>query len=910
MDEYKTDNLPDAATPWHALPAGEALARWRTELAGLGEEAASARLGRFGPNRLPEPRIPGLLQLFLHQFRNPLIYILLAAAVASFLIGKAGDAGFIFAVLLFNAAVGTFQEWNAERSSAALRQLLRIEVRVRRGGRERSIDAAELVPGDIVLLESGNKVPADLRLWETNGLLIDEALLTGESLAVEKRTAPVDAAVPVADRLSMAYAGANVTAGRGVGIVVATGMATEVGKLAETVASGVEAKPPLLIRMEKFTRQVGAGILIACFLLGLFEVYQGKPIAEVFFIVVALAVSAIPEGLPIAMTVALSVATRRMARRNVLARSLTAVEGLGSCTLIASDKTGTLTLNKQTVQRLFLYPDFRLEVSGEGYNADGEVRDVSGGGPSAALAAELAELGRVAALCNEAALRRVDGEWRHAGDAVDIAFLALAYKLGTDPDAAVGAVELLDKVPFESERKYAAQFFRADGKVRVAVKGAAEALLPMCACDWDSARVCGPLDPARAEAETARLSAEGYRVLALAVGDVPEKADGRYGPDDIAHLSFLGLAGLIDPLRPEAAVSVATCRQAGIEVVMVTGDHPVTALAIAAKLGIAGGRDEMMTGPELADWQQRPQDEYLAALRRTRVFARVAPLQKLAIVEGLMAAGHFVAVTGDGANDAPALRRANIGVAMGSGTDLAKESADIIITNDNFAAIVAGVEEGRNAYGNVRKVIMYLLSQGAGIIAFFTTVLLLGYPVPLLAAQLLWLNLVANGMQDVALAFEKGDAAAMARPPRSPAEGIFDKRLFSQVVTYGGMLFAVATALWLWLSHSGAFSIEEERSLMLLVLICMGNFHAFNCRSETLSAFRTSLAANPILPAAVCLAQVLHLAATRSAFMQDAAGLFPYSPTVWLYALLLASTMLWVGEAVKQADAGDKPGQG
>ena len=885
-------------TLWHAIDSAEALRLMESGNEGLSQQTVLARRETYGLNRFPEQAPPGLLQILINQFINPLIYILLAAAMVSVLIGEYGDAGFIFAVLTLNACIGAYQELKAERSSAALKNMLKIYARVRRAGSELQIAAEELVPGDIVLLESGVKVPADMRLLSTVGLLVDESLLTGESLAIEKNTAPQAPQSSLGDRRNMVFAGSTVTSGRGTGVVVDTGLQTELGKIASAVTTSESSKPPIIIRMEKFSHQISFIVLGVCLVLGIFEVIQGKPLQEVFLIMVALAVSAIPEGLPIAMTVALSVATQRMAQRNVIVRKLTAVEGLGSCTCIASDKTGTLTVNKQTVQRLFLYPDVHLRVSGEGYNDQGEVLNLDGSRFSDSLQDELDELARTGVLCNEATLKQQQSEWVSSGDAVDIAFLALGYKVGQTPASAAQGLELLSAVPFESERKYAAQFFRQSGKVWVAVKGAAEAIAPMCSCDWDRNRVCGAFDPQKVDQETLRLSEEGYRVLALAVGEVASKADDAYDETDIRGLAFLGLVGLNDPLRPEAKHSIEICHRAGVEVVMITGDHPATAFAIGKELGIADSRDQLASGADWTQIMQLPEQERWQRVRQFKVFARVAPLQKLEIVDALMKSGHFVAVTGDGANDAPALRRANIGVAMGSGTDLAKENADIIVIDDNFSSIVAGVEEGRFAYANVRKVIWFLISNGLGLIVFFTFNLLMDWPLPLVAVQLLWLNLVANGIQDVGLAFEQGETGVMNEAPRPPQEGIFNRPMLEKVVVGAAAQALISIVFWYWVSGQN-YSIEEKRNFMLMLLIFIGNLQVLTCRSERKSMFAMPISRNRLLIIGIVFTNALHYFATQNPFLQSVLSLTPLSLDKWALLLVAALPIVAVMELQK-----------
>jgi len=887
-----------SAVNWHAMAADEALRELRTSIAGLAGAEVERRRQEFGRNTLPESEPPTLLEIVLHQLRSPLIYVLMVAGVVSLAIGEVVDAAFIAVVIGLNAAIGTYQEFKAEAGAAALQRLLQIVARVRREGKELSVPAEELVPGDIVLLESGNKVPADLRLLQCSSLAIDESFLTGESVAAGKGSEPTAPDTPVADRGSMAFAGSTVTSGRGVGVVVATGPATQVGQIAETVTAAEGSKPPLVIRMERFAHQISFVVLGATALLGLVAVGQGMPYTDVFFLAVALAVSAIPEGLPVALTVALSIASGRMARRNVIVRKLTAVESLGSCQIIASDKTGTLTVNQQTVRTILLPDGRRFEVTGEGYRGEGEVRTMEGAAPDETARQALFGLAEAAVLCNEGTLTEDGGEWRHSGDAMDVALLALGHKLGLSPSDARQRSALLAEIPFESERRYAATFHARGAHTLVSVKGAVEKVLPLCT------RALGrdgetELDPARVEEVALALAGEGYRVLAVASGRMAgQPRGGELEEKDLPPLTLLGLVGFIDPLRPEAKAAVEACRDAGVTVLMITGDHPATALAIARELGIAESPRDVITGAELQALAESDPQELSRALGRYRVFARVSPLQKFDIVQGLVDAGSFVAVTGDGVNDAPALKKANIGVAMGSGTDIAKDTAEMIVTDDNFASIVAGIEEGRFAYANVRKVTYLLISTGAAEVVLFTLSLLFGLPLPLLAVQLLWLNLVTNGIQDVALAFEGGESGAMKRPPRRPAEGIFDRRMIEQTVVSGLTMAAVAFGAWFWMNEQG-WDEGTARNFLLLLVVAMQNVHVFNCRSESISAFRVPLRRNRILVAGVFAAQGLHILAMNLPFMQTVLRTAPISPLRWLLLAGLALPMLAVMELYK-----------
>ncbi len=875
----------------HARPTDQLLGELGVPPHGLNRDEAARRLQEVGPNRLPEPRPASVLRIVLRQFTSPLIYVLLAAALVSLAIGELTDAAFIALVLAINALIGTIQEHSAQRAAQALKRMVTTTARVLREGETWEVDAEELVPGDIVLLESGDRVPADLRLLECHDLTVDESLLTGESLAVPKSACDaLPPETPLAERRNMAFAGSLVIRGRGRALVVATAIATELGRIAESVVEGESAQAPLLVRMERFTRKVALVVAVATLLLAAVAAWKGMPVSEIFFMAVALAVSAIPEGLPVALTVALAVATRRMAKRQVIVRRLVAVEALGSCTCIATDKTGTLTVNQLTVRRILLPGEPPWEVTGEGIDPEGAILAPEGT-PDAAHQKLLERLCESAVLSNEAFLGRRDGAWSAHGDAVDVALLVMAHKAGVRHEETESAHPELAALPYESEKGYSASLNRYPAGAVASVKGALERVLPMCrrqaGIDGDL-----PLDAGAIHAAAERLAGEGFRVLAFAAGPVEVSAPGEFGEADLHDLVLLGLVGMIDPLRPEAKAAVAACQRAGIEVKMVTGDHPLTALAIARELGLAEEADEVVTGAELA---RRSDGE----LRGRRVFARVEPTQKLAIVQGLQKAGHFVAVTGDGANDAPALRAAEVGVAMGrGGTDVAREAAEIVLADDNFASIVAGVEEGRIAYANVRKVIFLLISTGAAEIVLFLLSLLTGTPLPLVAVQLLWLNLVTNGIQDVALAFEPGEGDELAKPPRPPHEPIFNRLMVERVVVSALAIGLPAFLLFHWLLGQG-YSVEEARNGTLLLMVLFENLHVFNSRSETRSAFTLSPLRNPLLLGGTAAAQLIHIGAMYTPGVSDVLAIQPVSPGHWLTLLGIATVVLLASELHK-----------
>jgi magnesium-transporting ATPase (P-type) len=893
---------------WHAMTEDAVCRELSTSRDGLTHEEAEQRLAQYGINALPIKKPPTLWGILLHQILNPLIFILIAAAAASVAIGETTDAVFILLVIVINSGLGAYQEYNAEKSAAGLQKLLKISAWVRRSGVQTEISAENLVPGDIVFLESGNKVPADLRLLDVNGLTADESFLTGESLAANKKAGVLMESIGVADRANMAFAGAAITSGRAMGVVAATGMATQVGKIAENITLSESAKAPLVLRMERFTRQISVLVLgLSAVLAGILW-KQGLAPAEIFFFVVALSVSAIPEGLPVALTVALSIATTRMSRRNVIVRRLTAVESLGSCTVIASDKTGTLTVNQQTAKIIEFPGGDRLMASGEGYNGEGDVRPVDSTSLSEDQRQQMARIAKMGILANEADLKKENGDWTYHGDAMDVAFLALGHKMGLEPGSVRRDFSLAGVIPYESERKYSIAFYHKNKKVHVAAKGAVEVILGFCDGTVDNGGST-PLDRDAVEARALLLAAEGYRVLAVAGGEFDHYVKREvYTEEDLPRLVFYGLVAFIDPLRPEARDAVEKCRHAGITVLMITGDHPATASTIARELGIAEPDEEVVTGSQLTEIGPADSPAFLKLVASTHVFARVTPIQKLQIVEALIHRGEFLAVTGDGVNDAPALRRAHIGVAMGSGTDVAKEISSMIVTDDNFSSIVAGVEEGRFAYDNVRKVIYLLISTGAAEVMLFVAAILAGMPLPLLAVQLLWLNLVTNGIQDVALAFEGGEPGAIQRKPRHPDEKIFNPLMIRQTLVSGCTMGLIAFAFWFYLMNIQEMNEIHARNIVLLLMVFMQNVHVFNCRSETVSTFRVPLYRNWILILGVMLAQGIHIAAMHIPFMQTVLRIEPITVWEWAEVLILAVPLLIVMEIFKLIRARHHPG--
>ncbi|MCP5157410.1 MAG: HAD-IC family P-type ATPase [Ectothiorhodospiraceae bacterium] len=879
---------PGAGPPldWPRLAPAEVLRALDTSPEGLASAAVDERRAGHGANVLPRPPRAGPVSIYLRQFRSPFIYLLLAAAAISLAIAELGDALFIFAVLQINAVIGTVQEWRAETGAEALDRMVRSWVVVRRAGARARIDSVELVRGDVVVVEPGLHVPADLRLLTAQELRVDESTLTGESTPVTKDPLAVPpAGAPLAELATMLHTGTVVLAGRATAVVVHTAPESEVGRIAVALADARRRAPPLVRRLERFSRVVAVGIVAAVALLAIAQIARGTPATEILLLAIALAVSAIPEGLPVAITVALSIATHRMAARQVLVRKLPVIEGLGACTVIASDKTGTLTVNELTA-RMVALPGLGLyAIENDAASAQPVVVE---GAPLAVAVPMLERLALAACLTNEASLQ-LDGTGavRHFGDTVDVALLVLATRLGLDPSAARAAHPEIATIPYESARRYSAAYCRDGDDVVVAVKGAAETVLRMCGASAD--------ETAAAAAQS--LSEAGYRVIAVAEGRASRDAPPPPTDAEPRDLVLLGMVGIIDPLRPEAPEAVRRCAEAGIAVCMVTGDHPATALAIARELGIASPGDSAVTGVTLAG--AGSPEAFDALTRSSRVFARLEPMHKLALVESLQRQGHAVAVTGDGVNDAPALRAADIGVAMGrGGTDVARSAADIILADDHFASIVAGIEQGRVAYDNVRKVVYLLLSTGAAELVVFALAVMAGLPVPLYAAQLLWLNLVTNGIQDVALAFERGEADVLRRPPRPPRERLFDRRMVEQVLLSGMVMGALSFALFAWCLAQG-MATAEARNVLLLMMVLFEGAHVFNCRSETHSALRQPIAANPLVVAAAVIAIVLHVGAMYSPLLQGVLRVAPVAAETWLVLVPLGLSLVLVMETYK-----------
>ena len=884
---------------WHNLKKNEVLKKLNTNKEkGLSNDEVQSRLLKNGFNELPKEKPHTLVSIYLKQFLIPLIMILMVAALLSFIIGEYLEAGFIMFVVIVNACLGAYQEWSAEKKANALQNLIKDKVKVKRNGKAMIIESEQLVVGDIVLFEAGDKIAADLRILDTYQLSIDEAFLTGESIAIVKKDKEVDEDAPLNDRKNMAYAGSTVVSGRGVGVVVETALNTEVGKIAEKIIYAKNEKPPLVQRMETFTKQISVVIFIIIGVMGTYLFINGTTLVEIFPFAITLAVSAIPESLPIAVTVVLSIATVRMAKKNVIVRKLNAVESLGSCTVIASDKTGTLTVNEQTVKKIVFPNNETYNVSGVGYNGIGEVFKGETKITKKESKNHLDDLIITSMLANEAELYKEDDCWKNFGDAMDVAFLSLGMKQGYTKEELLKENKLYGIIPYASENRYSAAFYESEGKTYIGMKGAPETILDYCDDMFEGSKV-KPLNKDKILKQASEMASDGYRVLAVAKKNVKFEKKKEYVEDDLSKLTFVGLVGFVDPLREEVVDSVNKCRKAGIKVFMVTGDQKETATNIAKQLHLITSSKRVAAGSELDDAWNKGEEYFKKLVLKSKVFARVSPHQKQKIVNVLKDNGEFIAVTGDGVNDAPALRSSNIGVAMGSGTDIAMQTSSMIITDDNFMSIVSGVEEGRFAYDNIRKVTYLLISTAIAELLIFSAAVFIGSPLPLLPAQILWLNFVTNGILDIALAFEPGEKEAMKRKPRDPEETIFNREMIVQTLVSGILMASIAFGLWLYFYEFMGFGVYESRGLILLLLVIMENIHVFNCRSERKSAFKIPFFQNRVLIYALAAQIVIQVFAMYTPFMQQILHIPTVSFDKLLFLIGSAMPLIFVMEIYK-----------
>jgi len=881
----------------HGLAAHEVVLLLETDPdRGLAEAEARGRLERYGANVLPRSRRAGPLARVLHQVTDPLVYVLLASGAVTVALGEAVDAAVIFGVVALNTLIGYVQESRAEAALDALRAMTRTQVTAVRDGRARKLASEDLVPGDLVLVEAGDKVPADLRLVRETGLGADESALTGESVPVDKDEVVLPLDTPVADRRNMLYSGTLVTSGTGAGVTVATGAQTELGEIHRLVGTAQLPVTPLtrkLTRFSKLLTVVILGLAAVAFAVGL---ARGEKAADMFVAAVALAVGAIPEGLPAAVTITLAIGVSRMARRRAVIRRLPAVETLGSTTVICSDKTGTLTQNQMTVQAVRT-PDGQYAVTGAGYLPDGAITDTAGQAADLTADEALRWCLLAGAACNDATLEVRDGRAALTGDPTEAALLVSAGKAGLDAAGAAAAFPRADVIPFSSERRFMATLHehRTGGQAGYVVfaKGAAESVLGLCDREMAADGTLRPVRPGAALRAAGELAAHGLRVLATAVrqdagpdGFGAWQAAGGAGPA-VGPLVYTGLQAMLDPPRPAAAAAVSAARRAGITVKMITGDHAATAAAVAGPLGLLDGRrdGDVLTGAELA---ALPPGEYADAVKRATVFARVAPEQKLRLVEAFQSRGEIVAMTGDGVNDAPALRTADIGVAMGrSGTEVAKEAADMVLTDDDFATIEAAVEEGRGVFDNLTKFIVWTLPTNMAEGLVILAAILTGTVLPILPTQILWINMTTAVALGLMLAFEPKEAGIMDRPPRDPRTPLLTGTLVWRILLVSALLVAGTWWLFQWEQGNGA-TVAEARTAAVNLFVMVELFYLFSCRSLTGPAWRAGVFANRWVVAGVTAQAAGQLALTYLPVMNRLFQTAPITGGAWLRILILA----------------------
>ena len=880
---------------WHALTVEETLVRQQASVAGLGADEAARRLAATGPNRLPPPPRRGPLIRFLSQFHNVLIYVLLAAALVTILLAHWVDAGVILGVVIVNAIIGFIQEGKAELALDAIRDLLSPQATVLRNGSPRIIAGEELVCGDVVLLQSGDRVPADLRLLKQKSLRIDEAILTGESVPVDKSVEPVDASSVLADRSCMAWSGTFVKYGQGTGVVIATGDLTEIGRISRMLQEVQTLDTPLLVQMDRFARWLTISILIlatATFFFGFY--FRDYAATEMFMAAVGLAVAAIPEGLPAIMTITLAIGVQRMAHGNAIIRRLPAVETLGSVTCICSDKTGTLTRNEMTVTSIASADNF-IEVSGAGYEPHGTFTIV-GKMIEAENNSELAEITRAALLCNEAALEQKNGEWILHGDPTEGALVVAAMKAGMDPKIEKEQYPRLDVIPFESEHRFMATLHHDHaGHHFVYLKGAPEKVIEICNMER-RAGTDQPLNPDYWRNRIERIANSGQRTLAIAFKPVANTQNDLTFAGVEGGFTMLGIFGITDPPRQEAITSVGVCRQAGIRVIMITGDHAVTARAIGAQLGIGVGTSAL-NGNEI---DHMDDNELRDAIRKIDVIARASPEHKLRLVKILQEQGHVVAMTGDGVNDAPALKRADVGVAMGrKGTEVAKEAAEMVLADDNFSSITRAVREGRTVYDNLKKAILFILPTNVGEAIMLVVAILLGMLLPITPVQILWVNMITAVTLALSLAFEPPEEDVMLRPPRHAGEPLLSGFLIWRILFVSLIILAGSFGLFYWFRETGA-SIEYARTIAVNTLVMFEVFYLLNTRYITapVCRFRDFIGNRAVL-IAIVLVIVLQVLFTYTTPMQTLFATVALDRAAWLHIIPVAFSVFVLVEIEK-----------
>jgi magnesium-transporting ATPase (P-type) len=890
-----TDRDAAQNPPWHAIAADEIIRRLESDRSrGLGRDEAARRLAKYGPNRLPEGSKRGPLMRFLLQFDNVLVYVLLAAGFIKLMLGLWLDASIITGVVVINALLGFIQEGKAEKALDSIRNMLSSEARTLRDGETRVVPAEELVPGDIVLLESGDRIPADIRLVEVKNLRTDEAALTGESVPADKSTDPTPEKSTVGDRENMAFSGTLVVSGRALGIVVGTGAATELGRINQMLATVNVLETPLLRQIKQFGHTIAKVIgVISVLIFAYGRWVRELPFVEAFQAVVGIAVSVIPEGLPALITITMAIGVQRMAQRNAIIRRLPAVETLGSVSRICSDKTGTLTLMEMMVASA-VSATSHYHVTGDGYASEGEV--LLDGAP-AGQSVILKRMAMVSALCNDSELRHSDGVWKVEGDPTEAALYPFAAKLGFDREAERAGRRRIDAIPFESEHKFMATLHEdADGGRMLLVKGAPEVILAHCSRQ-ETESVPAPLMRDYWMQASDRLAAQGERVLGLAWLPDPRFETTSLAPEDLPRdLILLGLVGLMDPPRKEAVEAVAECHKGGIRVTMITGDHKITAAAIAKMLGIGDGR----TAVAGAEIEAMNDGELRETVRNVDVFARASPEHKLRLVKAIQANGQVVAMTGDGVNDAPALKRADIGVAMGiKGTEVTKEAAAMVLADDNFASITAAVREGRTVYNNIEKALLFMLPTNVAQALVILVAIVVGFVLPITAPQILWVNMVTSVALGLVISFEPHELDVMQRPPRAVTRPILDRFAIWRVIFVGLALLALTLSAFFWMKSQDAAD-ELARAVAVNALVIGQVFYLLNSRFKTDSSL--SIAAhlgNRYLPLGVGAVVILQLLFTYAPPLQRLFGVAAIPPDIWPWLFLGGFVFFLIVEAEK-----------
>ncbi|MDR1425665.1 MAG: cation-transporting P-type ATPase [Rickettsiales bacterium] len=852
------------------------------KIRGLESTTARERLKIYGPNRLPEPKNKHIFLMFLSQFCDPLIYILLFGACFSFFLGEYSEGVFIFSILATNSLIGCFQEYYAQKSVNSLKSMVKSRVIVVRDGAEKEIDSDELVVGDLVIIRSGSKIPADIVLLESENLEINESMLTGESAGVIKHAGYVQKKnCQIHEKFNEVFAGTIVNRGFLRGIVASTGANTEMGKIASKITQRAEVETPLTVRMKEFSKFFSLVVLVSVLIVAIAIIARGDDVRNVLTMAISLAVGAIPEALPITITIILAIGVLNMAKKNVIVKNLSAVEALGSCTIIASDKTGTLTKNEMRVAGVF----------DENGNKIGD-RTRKNGLFSTLGKKDYKNFSREDHVLLTSLMANEAGEngGKFFGDMVDIAFLKYVETMGYDFRKILADFERTRMLYYTSEAKYSAAFSEMDDFTFVFAKGAPETILAMCKNGPTSATT----------KKLRELSDEGIRVLALALGRTGKKLDHSYDSSDLKNMEFLALVSLLDPLRDEARLSIEKCQKAGIRVVMITGDSPRTAFSIAKNLGFVGDMDEVKSGEDIREALGRGEDALDLLTLNAKVYSRVEPLQKLEIVRSYMRNGNFVAVTGDGINDAPSLKNANIGIAMGkSGTDIARESADVVLLDDNLVSIVNGVEEGRIVYNNIRKLIFFVVSCNIPEIIVYILAIILNLPIPFNAVQLLWLNVITEGIQNIFLAFEREEGDEMNKKPRSAREPIFDSVMLRRCLCSIGAMSLLFIVQYYFSIRLFALTQTRASSMLMLLFVFMQNFQVFNSRSENKSIFRQDLFGNKKLIIGVLMATTLHLVASRLDTITKILRIEPLKFGEILLVFAYASIIIVVNEVEK-----------